>query len=123
MPALPLAPALHTACSKLPFLSPQECGADPAGRKHFHVADPRTLCALRDLQCSGALIGRSHVVTAAHCVFDINNSLKLVDSVDFLPGLDGTTEPYGAILWETVRLLDVFRNEVGAQLQAPDSGP
>ena len=52
------------------------------------------------------------MVTAAHCVFDINDSLQYVSALDFMPGLNGGTAPYGTIDWKSVRVLSAFTSQV-----------
>ncbi|KAK9814047.1 hypothetical protein WJX73_010381 [Symbiochloris irregularis] len=72
------------------------------------------------LECSGTLIGTRHVVTAGHCVYDINDSHQYVDSLDFSPGLNGNNAPFGTLAWTTVRVLDQFTSQPSYTSQAMD---
>ncbi len=71
-----------------------------------------TWCDCRGLECTGTLIGPKHVVTAAHCVYDINDSHQYVASINFAPGQNGNAEPYGQLEWSSVRVLSQFTSQV-----------
>jgi len=51
------------------------------------------------------------VLTAAHCVFDIHGTRKIVSAIDFSPGMNGAGHPFGVHNWQTVRVLQQFTNE------------
>ena len=52
-------------------------------------------------------------VTAAHCVYDINDSHQYVANLNFAPGeADENTLPYGSVQWSSVRVLSQFTNQV-----------
>ena len=59
------------------------------------------------------------MVTAAHCVFDINDSRQYVSSLDFAPGESSQNSlPYGTAQWSSVRVLSQFTSQVGALYSA-----
>ncbi len=67
----------------------------------------------RGLECTGTLIGPKHVVTAAHCVFDINDSRQYVSSLNFAPGETSQNNlPFGTAQWSSVRVLSQFTSQV-----------
>lgn len=56
-------------------------------------------------------------VTAAHCVYDINDSHQYVASLNFAPGQSSESMlPYGSVQWSSVRVLSQFTSQVSGEL-------
>ena len=62
------------------------------------------------VQCSGTLIGTSHVLTAGHCVVNTDSG-EVISGMQYWPAFNGNDEPFQPITVSRTRVLSRFANQ------------
>jgi len=76
-------------------------GQDTRTQVTATTAYPYRVIGRIGIGCTGTLVGPRHVLTAGHCVYNINTD-KWYSALDFTPGQSGSAanqKPYGTIAW------------------------
>ena len=70
------------------------------------------MCAVcrEESECSGTLIGESHVLTAGHCVVNTDNG-AVITGFQFWPAVNQPNEPFPPINVSRSRVLSTFTKE------------
>jgi V8-like Glu-specific endopeptidase len=115
----PLPPAVEKkiilAIQKFRETADDQSAADPAkgiGKEPFTVFEPDNRTHIKDtttfpfrvfgfigsddIGCSGTLINKKFVLTAGHCIYNVETN-KWYAKVNFFPGRDGNKAPFGSV--------------------------
>lgn len=71
---------------------------------------PYTAVGLLSNGCSGTLIGKRFVLTAAYCIFN-PESKQWEQNLDFYPGINGDTRPFDGVQWKNAWVTQGFAEE------------
>lgn len=71
---------------------------------------PYTAVGLLSNGCSGTLIGKRFVLTAAYCIFN-PESKQWDQNLDFYPGINGETRPFDGVKWKNAWVTKGFAEE------------
>jgi V8-like Glu-specific endopeptidase len=86
--------------SEEPLIRPESViGEDTRVQVTNTTAYPYRTVGRIDIGCTGTLIGVRHVLTAGHCVYNINTD-KWYSNLNVTPGQNGGTKPYGTVTWK-----------------------
>ncbi|GMH45580.1 hypothetical protein BSKO_13537 [Bryopsis sp. KO-2023] len=87
-------------------------GVDDRSQVKDSTLDPfKKLGLIEPAHCTGALVGPRHVLTSAHCVFDLKTDFWF-QNVSFTPGINVTgIAPYGTFASQYAMAKDCFIHE------------
>lgn len=71
---------------------------------------PYTAIGLLSNGCSGTLIGKRFVLTAAYCIFN-PESKQWDQNLDFYPGMNGETRPFDGVKWKNAWVTKGFAEQ------------
>lgn len=71
---------------------------------------PYTAVGLLSNGCSGTLIGKRFVLTAAYCIFN-PESKQFEKNLDFYPGINGETRPFDGVQWKNAWVTKGFAEQ------------
>ena len=78
--------------------------------QHLTCSGSECCCCSEVVQCSGTLIGQSHVLTAGHCVVNTDSG-EIISGMQYWPAFNGNDEPFDPITVSATRVLSRFANQ------------